>query len=126
MNTRQRMTVDNLLESRGKMSVGEAMRKAGYSPATAKNPQQFTRSKAYEEVLKSIDLGSVLEKVQTTAMDTDDKRAHLQAASLLFQLADKFPAGKLKVQAYNEEVESLKLIANENAPQLLNDGVPEV
>lgn len=109
--------MNELLASNGKISVSQAMRKAGYSEATARNPQQFTRSKAYNEVLSSINDGAILEAVMETALDKSDKRAHLQAANMIFQLRDRFPAGKLKVTQYQDEIESIKAVQQIEAPQ---------
>lgn len=48
--SRQRKAIEILVENGGK-SVSKAMREAGYSPATAKNPDKLTESKAWKELL---------------------------------------------------------------------------
>lgn len=47
---RQRKTAKILMENNGK-SVSSAMKKAGYPASTAKNPQQITRSKSWQELM---------------------------------------------------------------------------
>jgi len=47
----QQRAVKNLVENGGK-SVSGAMRKANYSPATAKTPKKLTQSKYYQRILK--------------------------------------------------------------------------
>ena len=46
---KQKKAIDAVLENRG--SVSAAMRQAGYSEATAKNPKNLTQSKAWKELL---------------------------------------------------------------------------
>lgn len=47
----QQRTIDKLVENGGK-SVSSAMVKAGYSPATAKNPEKLTKSKGWQQLMK--------------------------------------------------------------------------
>lgn len=47
---RQKKAMAKLLENHG-TSVSAAMRAAGYSPNTAKNPMELTKSKSWEELL---------------------------------------------------------------------------
>ena len=117
MNTRQKTVLNELLASGGKRPLSQMMRDAGYSEASARNPQKLRKSKAFTEVLGQIDDSAVLEAVYETAIDRSDKRAHLAAADMIFKLRDRFPAGKLKVQAYNDEVESIKSVELLNAPE---------
>ncbi len=49
---KQRKTATILLENKGKMSVSNAMKKAGYPASTAKNPQQLTNSKSWEVLME--------------------------------------------------------------------------
>lgn len=84
----------------------QAMLDAGYSPATAHNPQKLTNSIAFKEVIGMVDDAELIAKVREIALD-DDKRASLQAIDMLLKLKDRYPAGKLKVQEYNEELASL-------------------
>lgn len=47
---KQKLAVDNLVESRG--SVSSAMRKAGYTNKSAKNPKNLTESKGWAELME--------------------------------------------------------------------------
>lgn len=51
MTAKQSAVIKDLLENTGK-PVSRAMLDAGYPPATAKNPQQLTESKAWQEVME--------------------------------------------------------------------------
>ena len=46
---KQKKAVEKVIENRG--NVSQAMRDAGYSEASAKNPSNLTRSKAWEQLL---------------------------------------------------------------------------
>lgn len=100
-----RKTFQGVLEGK---SMGMAMREAGYTEAYSKVPQLLARSKGWKELLATIDDSVILANVFSIATDTEDKRASLQAAHMIFNLKDRYPAGKLKIQAYNEELERLK------------------
>lgn len=91
------------------LPVSKAMIKARYSPATARKPYQLTRSKAWQEMIAELDDRPVLEGVIRTALDRKDKRAHLQAADMVFKLKDRYPAGKLKITAYKEELDKVSV-----------------
>lgn len=50
MTQKQAQAIQNSMENAG--NISQAMLKAGYSPATAKNPKELTQSKAWQEVMK--------------------------------------------------------------------------
>ncbi len=50
MTLRQEATIKDIMENTGK-PVSKAMLDNGYAPATAKNPQQLTESKAWQELM---------------------------------------------------------------------------
>jgi len=47
---KQKKAIEKVVENNG--SVSRAMREAGYSPKTAKNPKMLTESKAWEELME--------------------------------------------------------------------------
>lgn len=53
MTYKQKAVARDLLENTGK-SVSKAMFDAGYAPASAKNPQQLTRSKSWQKLMKTL------------------------------------------------------------------------
>lgn len=91
-----------------KMTYGQIMREAGYSQATSLIPEKLTKTKGWNQLLAEVSDEDILEKIRSIALDVTDKRACLAAADMLLKLKDRYPAGKLKVQAFNEEVERLK------------------
>lgn len=48
---KQQRAIAIYVENRGQISVGEAMRRAGYSDASAKNPTNLTRSMDWQEAM---------------------------------------------------------------------------
>ena len=50
--TKQGKAIKKILEKGGKISVSKAMREAGYSEKTAKNPKHLTNSKTWKELMK--------------------------------------------------------------------------
>jgi hypothetical protein len=59
---KQKRTIKALLENDGK-SVSQAMKDAGYSKASAKNPQRLTRSKTWAELMEKHFPDDLLSKV---------------------------------------------------------------
>src|SRR3990167_11118446 len=106
-STKAKTAFKILVENGG--STGAAMIKAGYSPATAKNPsEKLLRSKGWQELLAQYNEEPVLDNVYAIALAKEDKRAVLTAAELIFRLNDRFPASKLKMMGafeYRKRVE---------------------
>jgi len=97
---KQELLVKKLVENRG--NVSKSMREVGYSPATAKNPQQTTISKTYQELMKQylpddliserhndllnkkkyviIKKGNSAKSIKTDEMDTDAVKAGVDMA----------------------------------------------
>ena len=105
---RQKVALNNLTEaiaSKTPFTMGQIMVKSGFSPATAVNPEKNLLSKpGWKFLLAKIDDQEVLARVYSIAKDTTDKRACLAGADMIFKLKDRYPAGKLKVTEYQEEL----------------------
>lgn len=105
----QKMTFDEVAAqiARGeRVNVGKAMRKAGYTDKVADNPKNVTDSKGWKELLAEIDDEPLMARLKEIALDSD-KRASIAAIQELMKLKDRYPAGKLKVTEYDEEIEKL-------------------
>jgi len=106
-----KLVAAKVLEKRGKrVSVSAAMREVGYSPATAKNPQQLTKSKTWKELLKEFLPDDELARVHREQLEaTDvvfrgkkrievpDNRARLTAVDMGYKLKGKYAAEKLEI-----------------------------
>jgi len=102
---RQKKVLAELVVNGGNMS--KAMASAGYSMAYAKNSQKLTRCPSFKEALDMIQDDELLAKATEIALG-DDKRACLVAIDMLLKLKDRYPAGKLKVQEYEEELVAIQ------------------
>lgn len=101
---RQKKVAGALMVNGGKMK--SAMLEAGYSPAYAKNSQKLRASGSFKDLLELISDNEIVDKIKEIALG-EDKRACLVALDMLLKLKDRYPAGKLKIQEYQEELESL-------------------
>lgn len=99
------------------MSMGAVMREAGYGECVVTHPAKVTRSLGWKEMMARVDDNEVLNRVMEIATDVSDKRACLAAADMIFKLKDRYPAGKLKVTQYEEELKQFdegRVIAEDN------------
>lgn len=87
--------------------ITRAMERAGYSVKTRGKPQQLTKSKGWQELLNEIPDSLITTELKKLIKDKTDKRAKLQAMDMALKLKDKYPAGKLKITGYREELEGL-------------------
>ena len=87
--------------SNGKIAnVENEMLKAGYSKSSARC-LKITKTKTWAKLLAEIDDEEILNKVKSIMRD-EDKRSSLTAADMLFKLKDRYPAGKIKLGAFEE------------------------
>jgi uncharacterized protein YeaC (DUF1315 family) len=95
--------------SRGERpNISKAMRKVGYKKSTWQKTGNLTNSRGWQELLGQIEDKDLLDRVREIALAKEDKRASLQAVDMLWKLKDRYPAGKLKVTEYAEEVQRLQ------------------
>lgn len=104
---KQKKAVRYYLENGG--NTYQAMIKAGYSEASALNPaKNLTNSIGFQQMMAIlVDDDSLVERLKEIAMDRQDKRASLTGIDMLLKLKDRYPANKLKVQAYEQELNRL-------------------
>ena len=81
------------------------MIKQGYSENSAK-VLKVTITKAWQELLNSIDDEEVVNRI-TDILRDEDKRSSLTAADMLLKLKDRYPAQKSKVIGLFDIVEQL-------------------
>jgi len=61
----------------------------------------------FQKRLTQLDDSKILDKWYEWAVSDEDKRVSMEAGKEIMKLKDRYPAGKLKIQAYNEELEKL-------------------
>ena len=87
--------------SNGKIAnVENEMLKAGYSKSSARC-LKITKTKTWDKLLKEIDDEEILNTVKSIMRD-EDKRSSLTAADMLLKLKDRYPAGKVKIGAFED------------------------
>ena len=72
-----------------------------------KHPKVQERVKTWKDMLGEIPDSALLSKLLETAL-SEDKRASLSAIDTILKLKDRYPAGKLKVTQYEEELKQLE------------------
>jgi hypothetical protein len=92
---KQRAVISKIVENHG--NISRSMIEVGYSPMTAKNPSNLTNSQWFRKVLDSMDDSKYLKKLDEIAMDTEDKRASLQAINELLKLKNRYPKESIDI-----------------------------
>lgn len=83
---KQKKAIDNLIENHG--NVSKAMRDAGYTEASAKNPSNLTKSKAFAELMEAYLPDDML--LRALADDIEAKEKNRKAElELAFKLKGK-------------------------------------
>ena len=90
------------IKNKEPVKMGEVMIEAGYSEKTALRPKDLTESKGWIELLAQVSDLALLKKLYKIALDESDKRACLEAIDKLLRLKDRYPAGKIKVGAFED------------------------
>jgi len=89
------------------ISEQQAKEIAGYSPDTPMS--SIFSAKHFQVYLERLDDRQIINKWFDWATREDmDKRVALEAGDKILKLKDRYPAGKLKIQAYNEELSRLQ------------------
>ena len=102
---RQKQTANIMAEKikeKKPLIAGKILIEAGYSKSIARRPESVFKSKGFQEYLNSIDDTAIIEKWRKWALADTDKRVALQAGENIMKLKDRYPAGKLKLGAFEE------------------------
>ncbi|MDD5040204.1 MAG: hypothetical protein PHY34_03560 [Patescibacteria group bacterium] len=98
---RQKNAVKKIVENRG-ISVSKAMREAGYSAASAKNPKNLTDSKAWPELMDTALPDSKLLTVHKKLLNHKEWRANDAGLDKAYKLKGKYAAQKVKIDDIDE------------------------
>ena len=96
------------LKEKKPVIMAEVMLEAGYSPKTARVPKLLTKTKGWQELLAKYDDEPIMDAIYRDALDTRDKRNATENRKLFLRIKDRFPAGKLKVGAFQEREQILE------------------
>lgn len=98
-------------ESHGKMSKRRAFKQAGYSQESADNPQRFTKSKTWKDLMNELlPEDQMLDKLKENATQKRSIHGSNTALDMFFRLRGKYQ----KEQPNEEEVLDLDEIQKEN------------
>lgn len=115
---RAKATIENVLESNGKMSISKAMLKAGYPSSTAKNPQQLTRSKMWKQLLEEYLSDEYLSKKHKELLEKKDANAVAKGLDMAYKLKGRYQKDK-----ENEEENKKTLSQLETENKELKDAI---
>lgn len=85
--SKQSKALEILVESGGAMPVGKAMKKAGYSPATAKTPQKLTESKAYQQLFPISKTKATVDNLYHLSINAEDQKNQIEATKVILDRA---------------------------------------
>jgi uncharacterized protein YdaT len=109
---RAKATMNNLIESKGELSISKAMLKAGYPETTAHNPQQLTRSKTWKRLLDELlPEDELIDKLTENIKQKKSINASNAALDMAFKLRGKYQKDKENEESQNKTLDELE---NEN------------
>lgn len=82
----------------------EILKQMGLKPADGR---RIFKAKGWNVLLSEIDDSMIINKLKEYALDASDKRVSMEAIKEILKLKDRYPAGKLKVTQYQDELENL-------------------
>ena len=98
-----------------KVDLGEAMRKAGYSISSSKQPSRaLTNTKGFKSLLSKIDDEKLLDKLREIALDDGDNRNSISAIKEIFTLKNRYPEKGLKISLLKDQLSELDDVNEEN------------
>ena len=101
---KQEKALKQIIENHG--NISKAMRDVGYEENTVKNPKNLTDSKGFKELLAKIDDQPLLDRLNDIALQGSE-RSSISAIKEVLTLKDRYPAGKIKINQYQDELEQL-------------------
>lgn len=104
MTTKQKLAASKLQETAG--VVSKAMRLAGYSESSAKDPQRLTRSKGWQQLMEKYLPDKSLLKVHKDLLENKDWHARDAGLDKAYKIKGKYADNKIQIGA-SEELEKV-------------------
>ena len=104
MTTKQKLAASKLQETAG--NVSKAMKLAGYSKSSAKDPQRLTRSKGWQELMEKYLPDKKLLKVHKELLENNDWRARDAGLDKAYKVKGRYADPKIQIGA-SEELEKV-------------------
>lgn len=86
-----------------KPAISALMREEGYAPSTCRS-LEVMKTATWKQLLETIPDNKLLSELFELATDPEDKRTKLEALKEIFRLKDKYPAGKMQIGAFQNQV----------------------
>ncbi len=83
--------------------ISAIMREEGYSESAC-HCLKVMKTATWKQLLDTIPDNQLLGELYGLATDPDDKRTKLEALKEIFRLKDKYPAGKMQIGAFQNQV----------------------
>lgn len=104
MTTKQKLAASKLQDTAG--NVSKAMRLAGYSPKSAKDPQRLTRSRGWQQLMEKYLPDNKLLKVHKELLGNADWHARDSGLDKAYKIKGKYVDTKVQIGA-SEELEKV-------------------
>lgn len=104
---KQKLVASKLQETAG--NVSRAMRLAGYSSASAKDPQRLTRSKGWQKLMDKYLPDNKLLKVHRELLDNPDWRARDAGLDKAYKIKGKMHSMNQSEERGSQELEAVIL-----------------
>jgi hypothetical protein len=86
----------------------EILMEVGYSESIAETPSRVLETQGFQQLLAKVSDGVILKRLLSIVTSDNSKDADaINSAKELLKLKDRYPAGKLKIQGYNDELNDI-------------------
>jgi hypothetical protein len=91
-----------------KVNKKEILLEVGYSQSIAETPSRVLQTQGFQQLLATVSDGVILKRLLLIVTSETSKDADaINSAKELLKLKDRYPAGKLKIQGYNDELSEI-------------------
>ena len=104
MTTKQKLAATKMQETAG--NVSKAMKLAGYSESSAKDPQRLTRSKGWQELMEKYLPDKGLLQVHKELLENPDWHARDSGLDKAYKIKGRYADNKIQIGA-SEELEKI-------------------
>ena len=85
----------------------EILLEVGYSESIAETPSRVLETQGFQQLLANVNDGAILKRLLSIVTGSSKDADAINSAKELLKLKDRYPAGKLKIQGYNDELSEI-------------------
>ena len=97
---------DNIRKGQ-RINKKKILQKVGYSKSIAETPSRVLQTQGFQILLAKVNDGAILKRLLPIVTGDSKDADAINASKELLKLKDRYPAGKLKIQGYNEELNDI-------------------